>query len=274
MKQYTLNLITPLFSTGVDKNQPEVRAPSIRGQLHWWFRALGGAHELEKEVFGGVHSGPRASRLVVRVVCGQMPAAQNFPTLPHKSGNYASPKAAFPPGSSFRVAFSQRLDPLSSAAQSMLDRTIKMWLLCGSLGLRSTRGGGAFHVKCAPENAAEYLSMAKQLIGQSSISIAVLPKTYPSAEAARIDITDTQSHDEMRAFNFPLGKIKNGRKTSPLRLTVRKFANGFHIVAVWDARQVVTGNTSDHLRGAVKNLEQRSVPMGLQLATVIDQLAR
>jgi len=281
MKSYTLELITPLFSTGTDKNQPEVRAASIRGQLHWWFRALGGSYELEKEIFGGVHQGAQASRLVVRVACDQMPAAKVIPTLPHKNGGRAAPKAAFPAGSSFRVLFSQRLGSLSNEAKAMLDRTIQLWLLCGSLGLRSTRGGGAFQVSDSSGDSGSLMEDAQQLIGDAQLRIAVLDKSYPGAEEARHDITDTLMHTAMERLRYPLGAVRQGRgdsapkrKTSPLRLTVRRFNDGFCIVAVWDARQEVTGNTPDHLRQAVQILVNARKPIGDQLSRVIDHLAR
>ena len=48
-----LEFITPLFSHGAI-DAPEVRASSIRGQLHAWFRILGGDVEAERRVFGGI----------------------------------------------------------------------------------------------------------------------------------------------------------------------------------------------------------------------------
>ena len=64
----TLELLTPCFCAGADQARAEVRAPSIRGQLRWWFRVLGGTPEQEKRVFGGVHGdAPAASAIVIRV---------------------------------------------------------------------------------------------------------------------------------------------------------------------------------------------------------------
>lgn len=58
---FHLELITPCFCGGAEpEKQAEIRAPSIRGQLRWWFRTLGGfkslapmpVHEQEAMVFG------------------------------------------------------------------------------------------------------------------------------------------------------------------------------------------------------------------------------
>ena len=48
-----LEFITPLFSHGAT-DQPEIRPASIRGQLHAWFRIMGGDIEAERRVFGGI----------------------------------------------------------------------------------------------------------------------------------------------------------------------------------------------------------------------------
>ncbi len=72
-----LELITPCFCGGAQPEvQAEVRAPSIRGQLRWWFRILGGFKSLasrslpeqENFVFGFAGSvKAESSRLLVRV---------------------------------------------------------------------------------------------------------------------------------------------------------------------------------------------------------------
>ena len=50
--EITFKTVPPLLLAGADQKKAEMRVPSIRGQLRWWFRALGfGDEEL---VFGGV----------------------------------------------------------------------------------------------------------------------------------------------------------------------------------------------------------------------------
>ncbi len=43
---YTFEIITPCFCAGADQARAEIRAASIRGQLRWWFRVLGGFKSL------------------------------------------------------------------------------------------------------------------------------------------------------------------------------------------------------------------------------------
>jgi len=47
---YTIELITPAFCGGADPEQhAEIRPASIRGQLRWWFRVLGGFRSLAED---------------------------------------------------------------------------------------------------------------------------------------------------------------------------------------------------------------------------------
>jgi CRISPR-associated protein Cmr1 len=74
---HSLELITPCFCGGARPDvQTEIRAPSIRGQLRWWFRVLGGFKSLaakpvpeqERVVFGDADPAKAVgSGLIVRV---------------------------------------------------------------------------------------------------------------------------------------------------------------------------------------------------------------
>lgn len=74
---FHLELITSCFCGGAEpEKQAEIRAPSIRGQLRWWFRTLGGfkslapmpVREQEALIFGSTAGEEgKAGKLVVRV---------------------------------------------------------------------------------------------------------------------------------------------------------------------------------------------------------------
>ncbi|MBK9138138.1 MAG: type III-B CRISPR module RAMP protein Cmr1 [Verrucomicrobia bacterium] len=83
---FHLELITPCFCGGAEpEKQAEIRAPSIRGQLRWWFRTLGGFKSLaarglsvraqEALIFGSTAGEEgQAGKLVVRVKNGPAPS--------------------------------------------------------------------------------------------------------------------------------------------------------------------------------------------------------
>lgn len=261
---YTLTFITPLFSHGSYNDKPEIRPASIRGQLHWWFRALGGTFADECAIFGSVQSKPQsASKVVVRVT-GINGNRDNAATLPHKirQGGKAAFRSCFLPETSFKLMISERLTGLSENHREQFQRAIHAWLLAGSLGLRATRGGGAFQWASAPESEADYRSLLDKLFKGTPIAFDFLKKKFPSAEDARKVITDTLAEKTFEEEDYPLGKINNSRKTSPLRLTVRKIANQFYILALWDGRENVTGNTRAHLQTAINKLSGHPCEIG------------
>ena len=269
MNRYRVEFITPLFSRGAYEERPEIRPASIRGQLHWWFRALGGSYEDEQKIFGSVDGRATASRVVVRVT--DLPATStpsSFPaTLPHKpAGRDArsgpnAPRCAFPAGSAFTLVIGERLGGPSESQKKLFERSLKGWLLAGSLGLRTTRGGGSFHWVDAPGEVSQFREQLGQSLCDASLRFDLLDQVFSDAEEARKVITETISHKAMEDINYPLGAVRQGRddqapsrKTSPLRLTVRRFADGFRILVMWDDRQGVTRNSLSHLRTAIDRL--------------------
>ena len=274
-----ITFITPCFCRGADssdKGVPEIRPASIRGQLHWWFRAIGGTPQDEKAIFGGIHNGAKASPLVVRVKYDDNTAKTvSSPTLPHKTGGSAAPKEAFAPGVSFELRISTRLGGLSDELENKFRCALNAWLHFGALGLRATRGGGNFTWDGAPKTPADYDAAIKEIIAGTELRAVLLNESYQNAEAARKDITDTISHKGLSFERFPLGAVRQGkndpsdaphRKTSPLRFRVVKFADGrFRIAAVWDGRKNVTDNTLDDLRVAIRKLVEAGKKIGVQL---------
>jgi CRISPR/Cas system CMR-associated protein Cmr1 (group 7 of RAMP superfamily) len=145
-----IEVLTPLFNRGAYQDVPELRVPSIRGMVRWWFRALGGTADDEKEAFGGMKRFGRrlsgdvmASRVVFRASnLSVRRASPNPPTLPHKQGGYGSPQAAFAPGARFTLEVFTRFGDLNQVLETKVQNALDVWLLLGALGLRANRAGG------------------------------------------------------------------------------------------------------------------------------------
>jgi hypothetical protein len=281
MSIYRIEFITPLFSRGAFEDQPEIRPASIRGQLHWWFRALGGTYDDEKTIFGGVHDHATASKVVVRVTQnGSQSKCGEFLALSHKQGGQGSPKKGFVPGTTCDLSILTRHGGLDGQLKTAFDRTLEAWLLLGTLGLRGTRAAGSFCWEPAsyaafhyPTSFVQYDDRCNLLINGSELRFALLKKVYTSAEDARRVVSDTlggrddrQGQSDLKGLNYPLGRAFDGRKTSPLRFRITGIAGQHRIAAIWDGRAKVTGNTPDHLRGLIKLLAQRKPELGKQLA--------
>ena len=282
-----ITFITPCFCRGADcsdSGEPEIRPASIRGQLHWWFRALGGTWEEENSIFGTVHCEVRASKVVIRVRSALNPRTENAPTLPHKTGGLAAQKKAIASGESFEVLVSWRFQPTESEKRAF-ERAFHAWLLMGALGLRATRGGGNFSFEGQPGTLKEYEAELIRITDRTQLTARISNSSYRDAESARRVITDTlggpagcrmgSSADAESArrvvtdtlggldeLRNPLGCIKPKRKTSPLRFRIVKLNGAFHIVAVWDGRSEVTGNQENDFYSAIDILLEKHKRIG------------
>ncbi|MFQ5900776.1 MAG: type III-B CRISPR module RAMP protein Cmr1, partial [Thermodesulfobacteriota bacterium] len=65
--------ITPMFLTGA-KGEPELRVPSIKGAMRFWWRAVRGIDDIkrlnkeENEIFGGTGETEGRSKIAIRVM--------------------------------------------------------------------------------------------------------------------------------------------------------------------------------------------------------------
>jgi CRISPR type III-B/RAMP module RAMP protein Cmr1 len=154
-----LTFITPAFLAGANQNTPEIRAASIRGQLRWWFRVLGGTPDQERQAFGGVHGdAPCTSKVVVRVSAVAPKVASSLSFSPMSDFGYlyyfaeASGKkegihrtlqgSYFAPGTQFTLTVTERM-PLGPRERLLVGNAVQCLIRLGCLGLRSSRGCGA-----------------------------------------------------------------------------------------------------------------------------------
>lgn len=159
----TLKTVTPLFLGGADGKTPELRAPSIKGAMRFWWRAIKGMddikklHDEENKIFGGTGEGEGRSRVIVRVIrslntmSGEGEGRSGVKEeemfervneeliLPHK-GNWKKP--AFKAGKEFKIEISFTVDKEILTLEQFKNLFILIVLL-GGLGRRSRRGFGS-----------------------------------------------------------------------------------------------------------------------------------
>lgn len=144
----TLETVTPLFLGGADpRGQPELRAPSVRGALRFWLRALLGGvlgdsnldalRQAENSIFGSTDTG--ASPVVVRLI-GEAQGQLFRPLLHSPSKNFTFP--GVPPGKRLTLALSAR-PPHPTVPDGAIAAAL-VFALLGGLGKRSRRGFGSF----------------------------------------------------------------------------------------------------------------------------------
>ena len=201
---FHLELITPCFCGGAEpEKQAEIRAPSIRGQLRWWFRTLGGFKSLapmpvpeqEAMIFGSTAGEQgQAGKLVIRTVTkhavasvkdGQELGYANFSapaylTFPVQSREKGGTKTAH---AGRGVLTEARFDLLllwrgEGGLWADLKALVSVFGHLGALGFRGRRAMGAlaFYKGCPME-----LSEALSRFAGSTAALVVkrLPATSP-----------------------------------------------------------------------------------------------
>lgn len=172
------SILTPCFCAGANQSKAEIRAPSIRGELRWWFRVLGGTDSQENEVFGSIHDSTyKTSALTVRVesesrtpndttklpIKPKSPMYYLFHFAKASRGIQAYNTTAFiAPGTEFSVNFILRRK-LSADASRFLDKAINAFSLIGAMGSRSTRGLGSIQAVDSTMDMEQFLQWAKNL---------------------------------------------------------------------------------------------------------------
>ncbi len=184
--EFTLRTLTPLFLAGADQTKAELRAPTFRGLMRYWERALVGGMagtsskglekvmEVETEVFGATDKG---SAVAVKVseasnspkefteqisvrVGGRWQATGKGYFLwsmarsgREDRGNFKPARWFFPPGTGFKVTLSTRGQDTVKLKQAVA----AFWLLTqlGAVGSRSRRCAGSLAVQSVEGNGAK-----------------------------------------------------------------------------------------------------------------------
>lgn len=159
---FDCEVLTPLFLAGADPNgSPELRAPSIRGALRWWYRALLGGRgltdlaalrEAEQSVFGRTgRASPVRLRVLPYEVAEQGQPSKQIPKLSESNTGTAylwhfvqagdNNREYVAPGARFEV----QLLAKPGDEEALEEAAAAFWLLVhlGGLGTRSRRMAGA-----------------------------------------------------------------------------------------------------------------------------------
>jgi hypothetical protein len=229
-----IEVLTPLFNRGAYQDTPELRVPSIRGMVRWWFRELGGTPDEEKEAFGGMkkfghNNQVNASRLVFRVSQLQaQPANPAPPTLPHKQGGFASPQAAFAPGATFQLEVFTRFGELSSDLERKIAGSLDVWLLLGALGLRANRTGG--NVWPANSAAPSSPALLRARLGELGCRWPVM--IVGQQAGANLDLLRAAATDTVDGMPEVFGWVRGGRRqASRIKFKIVRFDGKLRLLA-------------------------------------------
>ncbi|SFJ85588.1 type III-B CRISPR module RAMP protein Cmr1 [Thermoflavimicrobium dichotomicum] len=149
-------IVTPMFINGIYPQKAELRLPSVKGCLRFWFRAIHPGYflqtdkrkkapTLEEAIFGSAQHGQ--SRFLMHLSKHSLRHVP-YTVTNHKRSFFVVrgvPKHYFPPGQSFSLSFAFRPTEVSWMKQVYQAVLASTWLLgnIGGLGTRTRRGYGA-----------------------------------------------------------------------------------------------------------------------------------
>ncbi|MDW8464750.1 MAG: type III-B CRISPR module RAMP protein Cmr1 [Chloroherpetonaceae bacterium] len=231
--EFNCTVITPMFLAGADQNKPELRVPSLRGELRWWLRALLGATTIqnaddlfskESEVFGSVD---KVSEVTIKLSIVQEASdrasnlfqqhnqMQGMRYLWYSTNLGQNNRPYFKPeDTQFKVSFISKNDDALKKA------ICAFWALsvCGGLGTRSRRGAGSFSARIT------YSDIEKNHLPEFEIDF--VPENF-TKQFEKIE----------RTFgSFP---VKNARKAWPSFSKVNIFRANLHAQKWQDAVEQV-----------------------------------
>ncbi|MBC7248564.1 MAG: type III-B CRISPR module RAMP protein Cmr1 [Actinobacteria bacterium] len=143
-KVFHLEIITPIFLSSADGETPELRAPSFKGCMRYWWRAAVAEKDVEKlyreeaGLFGSSAEGAGRSPLTIRAISKGDLAQKKYQPLPHiSSGNKAFEIPGLCPGREFELHLHAR------GNLDLYADILELALLLGGVGKRSRRGFGS-----------------------------------------------------------------------------------------------------------------------------------
>lgn len=140
-QEFEVEIVTPLFLGGADPNKAELRAPSIKGSLRFWWRAFNPHFSLrdlkknEAEIFGDAGDSNNSfgkSRVRINLVKDLRFENMRYNPVPHKQVKFKFP--CFSPGNKFA---------LKVYGDENIFNLFKLFSIVGGLGKRSRRGFGS-----------------------------------------------------------------------------------------------------------------------------------
>lgn len=141
---FTCETITPMFLSGADGKTPELRPPSIKGALRFWWRAMNGHLPLKelKEKEGDIF-GDTSKRSLVIIRC-QFQALQTETNLPVPHKDFMKQKS-FAVGQTFSVTLGLTRESKNFGLEE-LSAVFEVACILGGLGKRVRRGMGSVQV--------------------------------------------------------------------------------------------------------------------------------
>lgn len=240
----TLKTITPMFLAGADGKTPELRAPSIKGMMRFWWRAMNGhlsIEELRKKegmLFGSSDEKIGSSSFSLRIFDIQPDNnKQGISLTPHhddeycsstdasKVCNYRNEKCmkAIKREGYFLGKFTIRVTSRASDKAASIENILKITTILGGFGKRSRRGFGSVEITQIDGKPNPCGNTLDSLIASLNI---IAPDTFSLSNGK---ITKTIVHPAHQEAGYPyIKEIEIGKKQDSWKNLLGKIGRASH----------------------------------------------
>ena len=236
-KKYVFNVITPIIMMGAERNS-ELRVPSIKGVIRFWFRALMGCfidntkdlYTLESDIFGSTE---KKSNVILKLNC--IPETEKIKNIDYENFKYF----LFPYRQRINERKNERKNEIrwikegsnfeiecffkNNIYESILCETFELISLFGGFGARNRRGFGSVCLKnleISNENAfinkfKEIINVYKNYSSNKNLNIDK-QRDYSCFLNGKIAILNKNNDNYIEQMKFIQKVWQDYRRTNPL----------------------------------------------------------
>ena len=243
---FECEVITPMFLAGADGVTPELRAPSIKGALRFWWRAMNGHLSLddmrkaEGEIFGSTSQ--RSSVILFPLVISQKEEIRISGT-PHHRNSYCktsnrncfygkdgrSPTCMKSKTSvAMTYIFTMRVDFNSSKiSQVEVEQLFKITFLLGGIGKRERRGFGSIQISKINDKLCMSL---KQEIDNFIDTLQAVTSNIKYPYFKKVELG--KSYDNVNSVLIAIGESTHNFRDNSLGHTQQRFASPIYVSVI------------------------------------------
>lgn len=292
-RSFDVEVVTPMFLGGADTKEAELRTPSLKGVLRFWWRATCGISDLKKlkeresAIFGDTANKARFSVLIDNVnnakpILKDLPKGRTFP-VPGKNFrvgiiDYLAiglrdtqirkySRKHYPAGTRFRIGFNFA----DQKDEGEVISAFKYLVNFGGLGAKSRNGFGALSLKKRDNPSIVFDGAVKNFTSLSSKADLFLTKktNFKSWEdalsevgmaykTARLGLEPKHKYNKRRMIAKPIvqdSKSKDQRHAKPYFLHVGKTSAGYYSQVLFMPYHYMAGDPSYSQNAASSYLE-------------------
>jgi len=254
---FKCEIVTPLLMHGANSKKAELRSPSIKGIMRFWWRAIHGNLSLEKlkekeaEIFGDITKKSSFSMKINSINLEK----DKFNPLPHKSINFKI--EGYKPNQNFDIVF-------SGTDLDIIKDIFELTTILGGFGQRARRGFGSVRMVENDEDVnIDYINNLIKRINPDFNYSVNLSNEYPFIRTIEIGKVYSNYNDLLKQIGgathkYPYFGSANPRFASPIYVSIIKDKEGYRpiVTTLNSTRKILFNQMNDFKEMILKELNE------------------